>query len=79
MNLKQVGSNMTELEFDGIKVLISYSTPVAYYDKLRHMYFVTDKFWSKTTSRHIKKWLSGEPVYVSVSQHALNALVAEVK
>lgn len=60
MKLKQIASNMTVLEIsDGIgyyNVLFSYSTPVAMWSS-GGGYVKTDKFWSKTTSRHINKWL----------------------
>ena len=64
MKVKNIGSNMTELEFeDGTLVLISYETPVA----ARVFEFAsenngcalvrTSKKWSATTTRHINKWL----------------------
>ena len=61
MNLKHLGPNQTELSFGDYTILFSYSTPVAYFDRYRG-YCRTEKFWSKTTTGHINKWLSGEGV-----------------
>lgn len=63
MNLKPLGNNVTELSLkDGIKVLFSYSTPVA----VRALtpsgmeYYVTDVFYSRTTIKHINDWIPKE-------------------
>jgi len=58
--VKNVGSNMTELEMNGIKVLYSYETPVAGFDSAGA--FRTDTKYSVTTSRHINKYLGGKDV-----------------
>lgn len=74
MKLKQLASNMTELQLDdGTRVLFSYETPVAafkekgftseqgVYSGMKMSYWntiKTDKKWSVTTSKHINKWLS---------------------
>ena len=58
MRIKQIASNMTELETkDGTSVLFSYETPVAGWDDKGA--FRTDEYWSKTTTRHINKYLNG--------------------
>ena len=57
MNIKQLGSNQTELEIKGARVLFSYSTPVACESVGKR--YKTDKKWSQTTSRHINAWLGG--------------------
>ena len=57
MIVKQLGSNQTELEIKGARVLFSYSTPVAC--QLNNGYYRTSKKWSVTTSRHINEWLNG--------------------
>lgn len=65
MDIKLVGSNMTELhKNNGVVVLFSYETPVACLipDK---GYFRTDTKFSVTTTKHINKWLDGvnaEPI-----------------
>jgi hypothetical protein len=58
MNLNPIATNMTELSFqDGTKVLFSYKTPVAAI--VNGTYVRTSKKWSRTTSKHINKWLDG--------------------
>lgn len=60
MNLKPIASNMTELTLKGgLVVLFSYQTPVACHwtNGLNQVFYKTEKFWSRTTSRHINKWL----------------------
>ena len=55
MKLKPISANMTELALtDGTLVLFSYETPVASWKD--GLFSVTDKKWSKTTTRHINKW-----------------------
>ena len=60
MKIKNVGSNMTEVEINGCILLYSYSTPVAGKNTdgwcVGNSMFKTDEFWSVTTSRHINKW-----------------------
>jgi hypothetical protein len=56
MKLKPISANMTELALtDGTLVLFSYETPVASWKD--GLFSITDKKWSKTTTRHINKWL----------------------
>jgi len=57
MNIKQLGSNQTELEIKGARVLFSYSTPVACESVGK--WYRTSKKWSNTTTRHINSWLEG--------------------
>lgn len=63
MNLKPLGANKTELTLikDGqrVRVLFSYETPVAA-DILTPSgmaYYVTDEYYSRTTTKHVKSWL----------------------
>ena len=78
MDIKNVGSNMTEVGFDGNRVLYSYSTPVAAWDNAKGKWVRTDKFWSQTTSRHINKWLKMNAWIdaVEVPQIELDKMVA---
>jgi hypothetical protein len=73
MKLKQLGPNQTEVEVDGNRVLFSYETPVAVKfangDAWR-----TAKKWSRTTTRHINRWLN-ETLTLEVSQEAIEVLV----
>ena len=55
MKLNPIAANQTEVErADGITVFYSYQTPVAAFVPGRGG-LVTDKKWSKTTSRHINQ------------------------
>ena len=55
MKLKPIANNMNELTLsNGTQVLFSYETPVASWEN--GQFYKTEKFWSKTTSRHINKW-----------------------
>ena len=58
MKLKQIGSNMTELDLGFAQVFFSYETPVA--ARLTDGSLVrTDQWYSVTTTKHINKWLNG--------------------
>ena len=54
--VKMKDSNMTIIEHDKFIILFSYETPVAGWD--RHGAFKTNKYFSKTTTRHINKYFS---------------------
>ena len=56
----QIASNMYIAQKHGTVLLYSYETPVAGED--HNGKFRTDKFYSKTTSAHINKWLGGKTV-----------------
>ena len=74
MQLKQIGSNMSELVLaDNLAVLFSYETPVAGWDK--DGAFKTKQFYSKTTSKHINKYFFGGQIDPRlVSQDYINQL-----
>jgi len=76
MKLKSIGSNMTELNIDGVSILFSYSTPVAGWDDKGA--FRTSKHYSTTTSRHINKYLGGKDIGRKVDQDYID-LITEVK
>lgn len=74
MKLTIVGSNMSVLTLhDGTQVLFSYRTPVAA-SLPNNGYIVTTDKYSKTTSRHINKWLDGIKA-APCSQEYLNEIV----
>ena len=73
MKLKAIGSNMTELNINGVSVLFSYSTPVAGWDDKGA--FRTSKHYSTTTSRHINKYLGGKDIGRKVDQEYINSIV----
>lgn len=62
MKLNPIGSNQNEVEVNGMRVLFSYSTPVA--ARIEDKVFRTDKKWSVTTSKHINQWLDGQTAEV---------------
>ena len=74
MNLKQVGSNMTEVNVNGKSVLFSYETPVAGWCE-QGAFRTEDKF-SMTTSKHINKYLGGKDVGRTVPQAWIERLVS---
>ena len=51
LNLKSIGSNMTELEVGNTSILFSYQTPVAGYDDQGA--FRSNDWFSMTTTKHI--------------------------
>tara|TARA_B100001964_G_scaffold7932_1_gene8550 strand:- start:445 stop:708 length:264 start_codon:yes stop_codon:yes gene_type:complete len=58
MKLISIAHNMTVLELDnGTEILFSYSTPVAGNNNLSG-FFVTDELYSRTTTKHINRYLS---------------------
>lgn len=74
MKVKNLGTNQTEIEIGSFHVLLSYETPVACYDAIEDKYFVTNQFHSKTTSRHINKWIN--PCRVEqIAQSTLDTLL----
>ena len=76
MKLTPIAANQTEVSInDGTQIFFSYRTPVAAYLP-RKGYVRTERFWSKTTSRHINKWLQGVNNVSEVSQGVLDNLAA---
>ena len=76
MKLTPLGANQTEVSInDGTQIFFSYRTPVAAYLPSKG-YVRTERFWSKTTSRHINKWLQGVNNVSEVSQTVLDNLAA---
>ena len=71
MKLKQITNNVTMLNLGNRYLVFSYETPVIYHDG--ETVYVTDKFWSKTTSKHIKQFLDGRNSVV-IKQDELNKI-----
>ena len=72
-HLINIASNMTEIKTNNNDyVLFSYSTPVAGYDKQGA--FKTDVWYSRTTTKHINKYLDGRNARV-VEQDYINSLI----
>ena len=64
MRLRQIASNMTEVTTERGQILFSYETPVAAiladeWSTNGATVVKTAHKWSRTTSRHINKWLDG--------------------
>lgn len=74
MKLKLIGPNQNEMTLSsGVKILFSYSTPVAAYVP-GEGYMKTSTHYSTTTSNHINKWLPENVVVSVVSQEKINEL-----
>ena len=65
----QIASNMYIAQKHGTVLLYSYETPEAGED--HNGKFRTDKFYSKTTSAHINKWLGGKNVGKIIPQDVI--------
>lgn len=83
MNLNPIKTNMTEMTIGDNKILFSYKTPVAIQNRFG-LIFVTEKFWSRTTSRHINEWLKLRNLNIPGSnfempQEYFDNLINEVK
>jgi hypothetical protein len=75
MKVKNVGSNMTELQLGyNTFVLFSYETPVA--ACWEGVWFKTEEWYSKTTTKHVNKWLEGIKAQTK-PQEFFNSLIGE--
>ena len=79
MQIRPIGSNMTELHTDTAFVLFSYSTPVAGSADGIGL-FKTEESFSKTTTRHINKYFRDEwdvdpDTVQTIPQEQIDALV----
>lgn len=78
MKLDPIAPNMTEIDINTKRILFSYKTPVAYFDRLTNTYHKTSSRWSNTTQRHINKWVNhlSEPVnWIIDLQETLDNLI----
>jgi hypothetical protein len=74
VKIKQIGSNMTLATLNHASVLYSYETPVAAFVPLRG-YVRTATKWSRTTTKHINKWLGGNVAEVIPQEQIENLLI----
>lgn len=51
-----IKANMTEVTIGPVTILFSYTTPVAYKLPNVETIYMADKFYSRTTSKHIGEW-----------------------
>jgi len=73
MKIKTIGSNQTEIhkhtdEHGEIEILFSYKTPVAVKSRTTGEVYKTSAWYSKTTTRHVNKWLQYTP------EHQINEM-----
>lgn len=74
MKLSPIGSNQTQLSLEnGAEILFSYSTPVAAFVPGRG-WLRTDTFHSRTTSKHITRWIPEDVKVTKVPQAELDKL-----
>ena len=73
MKLKQIGSNMTELDLGFAQVFFSYETPVAACLTDGSLVRTAERY-SVTTTKHINKWLDGCEA-LTVSQERIDCLL----
>jgi len=72
MKLIPLASNVNLIRLNnGTQVLFSYRTPVAAHVPGQG-FFRTNHNWSKTTSKHINKWLRGAIGVASVDQSIID-------
>ena len=57
MKLIPIAANQNEVEIGDVTVLFSYKTPVACH-VAGEGFSKTDKFWSRTTSKHIGQFIA---------------------
>jgi hypothetical protein len=77
MNLTPIGSNQTQVEHVNGFAFYSYQTPVVVTVKSTGEVFVTNDYYSRTTKKHIRKFLEllGNPSYKSVTQKHLEEVL----
>jgi len=76
MKLKPIGENQTELDLaNGMRVFFSYETPVAAFDAKTGRAFRTTAKWSRTTTRHINKWIGQNPAISDMAQSWFDSLI----
>ena len=79
MKLNPLGPNQNEVILpNGVTILFSYQTPVA--AQVPGLgFFVTEKKWSNTTTRHVKAWLvrHGASQAEKVAQSRLDTFAAQ--
>jgi len=79
MEMIKINANTRELFLDnGLVVLFSYDTPVATYDPMRGVHFISNKKWSPTTSRQINKWLVSSARRIQIEQSYFDDLIQSV-
>jgi hypothetical protein len=60
--ITRISTNEMEIHVGGLILFISYKTPVAWYDTESNIMYVTKKKWSKTTTKHLSKFVDRCPI-----------------
>ena len=78
MKIYHLKDNLIEIEHEGKVMLFSYQTLVGVFIPETNQRFISSKFHSRTTTRHIKFWLQdcmlGLP-YKAISQSELEEMI----
>jgi hypothetical protein len=74
VRLSTYGANQNEVTIGDVSLFFSYETLVAMHIQ-GHGYLRSGKSWSKTTTRHVNKWIGDADCQV-VTQEALEARAA---
>ncbi len=61
MQVRNIGSNQTEVRAADKLVLVSYETPVAYIDSAGLAHVSKEKY-SRTTTKHVNQWLQSHNI-----------------
>ena len=56
--IRKHGMLETEIIYKDFHLFFSYDTPVAAYDESEGVIYVNDKKYSRTTTAHVKKWIT---------------------
>ena len=80
MNLNPIRANMIEVDTGNMIVLFSYKKAVAVQLKESGESYKTEKYWSRTTSRHINQWFNDpNDKILTKPQEYFDNLMKEVK
>jgi len=74
--IEHIGSNQTEVERGHLTILVSYQTPVAVWDRKEKIYFRTSEKYSRTTSKHINRWIPEDAEVFTMPQGYFDNLMA---
>ena len=74
MKLIPLKNNCNMVDTETKKILVSYKTIVAYFDKETRKYFKTSTKWSNTTNRHIKLFFD---ILAETNHSAFNPVLVE--
>lgn len=75
--IKPLGDHETQITQGNDMVFFSYGVPVAAF--INGMYFATEKKWSVTTSKHIKRWLGDHTAAVRSQEWFDRLIQIEIK